>query len=135
MDTNKKLIMMDMKARLSTLWIFVLLNVLFRDIHELFRPGLLGEMMTGVVNGVQVTEETLLFAGIVLEIFIAMVVLSRLLPYRINRWANIIAALIMMVALFANAPQDLDDMWFFAVEVVALGLVIWSAWTWPKQEA
>jgi len=94
MDTNQKLITMDMKAKLSISWIFVLLNVIFRDIHELFRPGLLAEMMTGTVNGVQMTEGTLLVAGIMLEIPIAMVLLSRVLPYRINRWANLIASVI-----------------------------------------
>ena len=57
MDANQKIFITDMKAKLSTLWIFVLLNIIFRDIHEFFRPGLLEEMMTGVVNGTQVTEE------------------------------------------------------------------------------
>src|SRR3990172_13351841 len=92
MDTNQKLNTMDTKTTLSTLWIFVLLNVIFRDIHELFRPELLEEMMAGVVNGVHITDELLLLGGIGMEILIAMVILSRVLPYRVNRWANIIVA-------------------------------------------
>lgn len=35
MNSNKAITGMDMKTMLSTLWIFVLLNVIFRDIHEL----------------------------------------------------------------------------------------------------
>lgn len=122
----------DMKAKLSTMWIFVLLNVIFRDIHELFRPGFLEEMMTGIVNGVQLTEEFMLLAGILLEIPIAMVLLSRVLEYRVNRWANIIAGAITIAFIFANRPKDLDDMWFYAIEVVALLLIIWYAWKWSK---
>jgi hypothetical protein len=32
-------------------------------------------------------------------------------------------------------PKDLDDMFFATIEVVALALIIWFAWKWPKQEA
>jgi hypothetical protein len=134
MDTNQKLITMDMKTKLSTLWIFVLLNVIFRDIHELFRPGLLEEMTTGTVNGVQMTEGTLLVAGIMLEILIAMVILSRILEYRVNRWANIIVGALAMPLVIGIGPKDLDDMFFATIEVVALALIIWFAWKWPQQE-
>lgn len=135
MDTNQKLGTMDMKAKLSTVWIFVLLNVIFRDIHELFRPGFLEEMMTGMVNGVQMSEETLLVAGILLEIPIAMVILSRVLRYRFNRLANIIAAVLTIAFIISNRPNDLDDIWFLTVGVVALSLIIWYAWKWPQVEA
>ena len=135
MNTNEKLITMDMKAKLSTLWIFVLLNVIFRDIHELFRPGFLEEMMTGTVNGVQMTEGVLLLGGIMAEIPIAMVLLSRVLKYRVNRWANIIAGAITIAFIMANRPKDLDDMWFLAIGVVALSLIIWYAWKWPNPES
>jgi hypothetical protein len=45
MDTNQKIITLDRKAKLSTLWIFFLLNVIFRDLHELFRSGFLERVM------------------------------------------------------------------------------------------
>ena len=135
MNSNRKTTGMDMKAKLSTLWIFVLLNVIFRDIHELFRPGLLEEMMTGTVNGVQMTEGVLLVAGIMLEILIAMVILSRVLEYRVNRWANIIVGVIAIPLVIGIGPKDLDDMFFATIEVMALSLIIWYAWKWPNLEA
>ena len=135
MDTNQKIITLDRKAKLSTVWIFVLLNVIFRDLHELFRFGFLEEMMTGIVNGVQVTEQTLLLGGILIEIPIAMVLLSRILEYRVNRLANIIAGALSIAFILANGPQDLDDIWFTVIEVVTLLLLIWYAWKWPNQEA
>jgi len=135
MISHKKIVAMDLKAKLSTLWIFFLLNLIFRDIHDLFRPGLLEQMMTGVVNGTQVTEELLLLGGIMVEIPISMVLLSRLLNYRFNRWANIIAGSITLTSIIANKPIDLDDLFFTTIEIIALGAIVWLAWQWRKQEA
>jgi hypothetical protein len=130
MSTSKKTAGMDMKALLSTLWIFVLFNIAFRDIHEILRPGFLEEVMTGTVNGVQMTEGFLLLGGMMLEIPIAMVLLSRVLPYRANRWANIIAGPIAIALIVFGGPSDLDDVFFATIEVVTLLLIVWYAWKW-----
>ena len=126
------IVTLDRKAWLSTLWIFVLLNVIFRDIHELFRPGFLQKVMTGTVNGVQMTDKFLLIAGILMEIPIAMVILSRVLKDRANRWANIIAGVLTITSIVINNPApDLDDTFFASIQVGALLLIIWAAWMWP----
>nr|WP_250886481.1 DUF6326 family protein [Bacillus sp. SM2101] len=131
--TEKKVIDLDRKTTLSALWIFVLLNVIFRDIHELFRPGLLQEMMMGNVNGTIITEELLLVFGILLEIPIAMVILSRILQHRINRLINIIASFITMIMLIIfGGINDLDDIFFLIMEIIALIAIIWCAWRWPS---
>lgn len=132
MNTDKKTIELSRKATLSTLWIFVLLNIIFRDIHQLFKPGFLEEMMTGTVNGVTITEEFMLIAGILLEIPIVMVLLSRVLKYRVNRWANIIAGVLTIVFIIANGVSDLDDIFFITIQIVGLLVIIWYAWKWPK---
>jgi hypothetical protein len=69
-----------------------------------------------------------------LEIPIAMVLLSRVLEYRVNRWANIIAGAIAIPLVIGIGPKDLDDMFFAIIEVVALALIIWFAWLWPEGE-
>ena len=120
----------ETKVLLSTLWLFYLLNMIFRDIHEIAKPEFLAEMMTRSA----IPEELFLVAGIVLEIPIAMVVLSRLLNYPINRWANIIAPVLMVVFIFTNPPGDLDDIFFAAVELIALALIVWNAWKWRNPE-
>ena len=134
MDKNQKIITMDMKAKLSTLWIFVLFNVVFRDIHELFRPGFLEEIMTGTVNGIQMTEGLLLLAAIPMEILIAMVLLSRVLKYRANRWANIIAGVITIAFVIGGGSTDLHYIFFATIEVVCMSLIVWYAWKWPNPE-
>lgn len=134
MNTLQQVRTAQMQARLSTLWIFILLNVIFRDIHELFRPGVLEEMGTGTVGGVQMTEGLLLRAGILLEIPIAMVLLSQVLPYRVNRWANIVVAPLVILSVLAARPSDLDDIFFASMEIVALLVIAWAAWRYPKPE-
>ncbi|AOW98294.1 hypothetical protein BJP34_01520 [Moorena producens PAL-8-15-08-1] len=124
---NKKTIGIDRKALLSTLWLFFLLNMIFRDIHEFFRPGLLEEIMTGIVNGTKVTDGMLLVGSIMMEIPISMVLLSRVLNYRLNRWANIIAGAITIAFVIGIGPKDLDDMFFSTIEVVSLSLIVWYA--------
>ncbi len=135
MNSNEKIISIEMKAKLSALWIFVLLNIIFRDIHELFRPGMLEEMMTGIVNGNQVSDVVLLAGGIMLQLPIIMVFLSRALRYNVNRWANILASIATIAIVFINnTTPDLDDMLFGVVEVAALSLIIWYAWKWQSPE-
>ena len=56
---------------LSTLWIFVILNIFARDIHELGRPGMLEQVMSGVVDGVVVTEGLMLLGGIMFEFLLS----------------------------------------------------------------
>jgi hypothetical protein len=62
-----------------------------------------------------------------------MVLLSRVLNYKINRLANIIVAVINILAVISGG-QGLYY-WFFAtVEVVSMLLIIWFAWKWPKPQ-
>ena len=132
---NSKTIVIDIKALLSTLWIFVLFNMIFRDLHEFGRPEFIEEMMTGTVNGVQITEGLMLIGGIMAEIQIYMVLLSRVLKYRLNRSANILAGAITIAFVINNGARVLDDIFFATIELIALLLIIWCAWKCRKQEA
>ncbi len=135
MDTNQKSITMDMKLKFLVLWTFVFFNMIFRDLHEFGRPGLIQELMTGVVNGVQITDSLLLIGGIMIEIPLLMLPLTLLLPFKANRLANMwIGALMIPLMIFVYNPPDLDDIFFLVFEIAALLLIIWYAWRWPKQE-
>lgn len=118
----------DKKALLSTLWIFVLLNVIFRDLHEFFRAGMIEEIITGT----PVSEQMMLVGGIMVEIPILMVLLSRILNYRINRWANIIIGAVIIALIIGVRSKDLDDIFFATIEVIALSAIIWLAVKWRE---
>ena len=113
----------------------MLLNVIFRDIHEIIKAEFIEEVMTGVINGKKITEELMLMGAFILEIPIAMVFLSRVLKYEVNRWANIIVSLLTISLVISNGERDLDDLFFAIVEIAALLFIIWSAWKWQEQEA
>lgn len=125
---------MDMKTRFSLLWIFILFNMIYADILGFMKPGFLEDVITGDVGGVQVTTGFLLIAAVMLEIPILMVLLSRFLKYRINRWANMIAAVITILFIIGGGSAAPHYIFFATIEVLALLLIIWSAWKWKNIE-
>ena len=140
MNTNKKTTeMKDTKVLLSTLWVFVTVNFIFCDVLSNMEAGVLKELMTGYVGGLHITQGFLLGAAILLEIPFAMIVLSRVLKYRANRWANIIAGTIMaavqFLSFFVGTPATLHYIFFSTIEIACVLFIVWYAWKWPKQEA
>ena len=117
--------MKDVKVWLSTLWVFMLLNFLYCDVMTAFDPTLPKNL----------SQAALLAASFLMEIPIAMVVLSRVLDYRANRWANMIAGAFMTLAqvgsLFVGTPP-LFYLFFSAIEIACLLLIVWTAWRWTE---
>ena len=104
--------------------------------HELARPGLLQQVMTGVIDGVTITEELMLLGGVMIEIPILMVLLSQILPYRICRGANISAGVLtIMIDVHTNLNPDLDNVFFLVIKLLALLGVIVVAWKWKGRES
>ena len=82
------------------------------------------------------TQDALLAASFLMEIPIAMVLLSRVLKYRPNRWANILAgtfmAVVQVVTLFVGTPT-LYYLFFSAIEIACLLFIVWTAWKWADR--
>ena len=117
---------------LSTLWVFVLLNIIFRDLHQMIKVGFIEEILTGTVNGIEITDELMLLGGFLAEIPILMVLLSGILNNNANKWANIIAGVIT-IGVFATAVPslDIDDAFHMAIEVAAILWIFRIAWKLP----
>jgi hypothetical protein len=125
----------DMKAKLSTLWIFLMFNMVFADIFSFMYPGFLKQIVAGsVVDGTQITPEFLLIAAIVTEISIAMVFLSRLLKYGVNRWVNIIGGVITILWVIGGGSTTLHYIFFATIEIICALFIIWNAWKWLNPE-
>ena len=137
-NLQRQILTIKTKAKLSALWMVFLFNIIFRDIHEFVEPGFIEEALTGTVNGNPVTAHMLLLGGVMIEVPIAMVLLSRVLPYGANRWTNMIVAMLYGVLVPAFGTTDLDDTFHLIMEVAALSTVILSAWRWrnplPKRQ-
>ena len=134
MNTNIKTIeMKDRKVILSTLWIFAMFNYLYADVFGLsFNPAAHSETLA-------MTQEAVLAFAIMMEIAIAMVLLSRFLKYGANRWANIIAGTIMTLvqisSLFVGTVPATYYLFFSVIEVACTALIVWYAWMWTNPEA
>jgi len=121
----------DAKVRqmsvLSTLWIFATLNYVYCDVVTLFS-------YVTFKSPIQYTQGFLLGAAILVEIPIGMVLMSRILKYRANRWANIIAGAIMTVVqtvtLFVGTPAPYY-VFFSVMEIACTAVIVWYAWKWP----
>ncbi len=138
MNSNKNIPeMKDRKVMLSTLWIFAVLNYIYADVFGSKDPEMLKQLIAGT-GPLQMTGGFLFGAAILMETAIAMVLLSRVLKYRANRWANIIAGIIhtaaVSLSLFVGTPA-LYYIFFATIEIACTLFIIWYAWTWPKQEA
>lgn len=120
---------MDIRAKLSTLWIVVMINVAMADIF-----GFMLDALSGSTPEVQVTQVVMLVFAIIMEIPIAMIILSRILKGTINRWANIIGAVITIIFVIAGGSSYLHYYFFAAVEVICMVAIIWNAWKWPVSE-
>ena len=133
--------METIKSRLSTLWIFVLLNYIYADIYTLtFNPVLRKEqtqqLLSGYIGTIQITEGFVLVTAILMETAIAMVLLSRVLNYRANRWANIIVGALQTAFLSWSLLGETPTIFyaFFAsIEIACLLFIVWYAWTWKEQ--
>ena len=133
MKSNAESPAMDTRVRLSTLWIVVMLNMVFADILTFVTPGVLKEMMTGYAGEVQLTQGMLLGFAVLLEIPIAMIFLSRILGYTANRWTNIVASVITIVFVVGGGSPYAHYIFFASVEVGCMLSIIWYAWKWPNQ--
>ena len=116
--------------KLSALWLFILLNIIFRDIHQMTMKSHLEMLLTGVYNGTEVTEELMLLGGILVEIPIAMFLFSLLLKRKWNRVLNMVSAVLTVGVLLAEPPSDMDDTFFKVIEFFAVGAIAWIAWKW-----
>ena len=133
--------MRDTKERLSLFWVFVLLNYLYADVVALF----------AIVDSPNLSDAphlppwALLGSAVLMEIPIAMIVASRLLPFRANRLTNIIAGSILtLINAFltfvpplvgARTPALPEYLFFATIETVCTSVVVWEAWTWSGAEA
>jgi hypothetical protein len=137
MNTNTENSGTDLKVRLSTLWLFATLNYLYCDVVTVMDPQKLKQFIAGTVGGMEITPGFLLGAGVLVEIPIAMVLLSRVLKYRFNRWTNIIAGIIMTVVqiltLLPSAPT-IYYTFFSIIEIASTSLIVWYAWKWANRE-
>ncbi len=123
------------RLKLSALWVSVMFLYVYVDIFAFYKPGMIADILVGRVWVIEITSAFLLGALVLMTVPTLMIFLSLALPARQARWTNIVAASVYIPVSLFNLIGDSWSYMFFgaAVETALLALVIWYAWTWPRQ--
>ena len=128
----------NVKIKLSALWVALMFLYTYADILGFYTPGSIEKMVSGELGGIQINEGFLFVMAIWMAIPSVMVFLSLTLKANANRWVNIIIGIVSIVVLGATffAGEFSARYTFQAiVEGVLIALILWYAWTWPKQQS
>jgi hypothetical protein len=120
--------MAEVQIKLSALWVALMLTYLLGDVLRIFS----GDFKAGAVGNVQVTQGMYLGMAVLMTLPILMVFLSLELPYPVNRWANIILAIILFAVNLIGLPTypSAYDKFLGIVGLVFNVLTVWYAWRW-----
>ena len=125
----------DTKVLLSSLWIVVMINMLKADILSLFIPGSVEEVAKTAASMGASIPQLMLGAAIIGQLAIAMIVLSRVLKYGINRWVNIVVGILIIAYIWSGMVSYPHYIFIASVETICLLLIVGFAWTWRNVEA
>ena len=122
---------------LAAAWTSFMFLYLYVDHLHLYKPGAIDAIRGGAVFTFDISPPllTVFFASVAIPA--VMVLLSLTLPARVNRIANlIVASLYIPYSIFNAAGETWDWVFFYGlsitIEVLILGFVLRSAWTWPR---
>ncbi len=125
----------NIKIKLSVIWASVMSLYIYCDYFELYTPEKLESMINGTTLFGSGDQGALLGLSSIMLVTSLMICLSILLPATINRVLNILVGLIMTLMLgYLTTVAG----WYFykmyaAVEAILTLLIVWLAWTWPKE--
>lgn len=116
------------RIKLSALWVALMLTYFLGDVLRIFS----GDFNAGEMGGMKVSQGMYLGMAVLLVLPILMSFLSLTLNYPVNRWANIIVAIVLFVFNLIGLPSYPSAYDKFLI-VVGLGfnaLTVWYAWRW-----
>lgn len=120
----------DMKVRLSILWIAVMMNMIYADIYSIIIE-LVNRDTLNIPGDVKVIMAV---AAIVTNIPILMIYLSRVLKYKVNRMANIIAGVLTIIYVIGGGDLAPHYIIVASIEIILLLVIIVNSWKWKNSE-
>lgn len=118
----------EMQIKLSGLWVATMLIYLLGDVLRIFS----GDFKPGEIGGQPVDKRMWLVAAVLMLVPIIMVLVSLMLNYPVNRWANIVVAAFFFLFNLVGLPTypSAYDKFLLSVSLVFNALTIWLAWRW-----
>ena len=135
MQSNLEDRKIDIKVKLSSLWVAVLFCYIYGDYFSLYAPYKLENMLAGyLVLKFPATQSILLASAILMAIPSLMVFLCMVLPPKLNRLINIILGVIYTVVMLLTMLTIQWPFYLFLglVEIALTLLIAWYAYNWPK---
>lgn len=126
-------IKINVKLKIAALWASFMFLYIYVDYFSLYMPGKIEDILKGKVFVFDLNQGFLLAALASVTIPALMIVLSFGLRAKVNRWVNIIVAVVYIpYTLFNLAGEAWMHMVFGAiVEVILLCLILRCALKWP----
>jgi hypothetical protein len=120
--------MQEIRIKLSALWVALMLTYLLGDVLRIFS----GDFKPGEVEGMQATQAAYLGMAALFVIPILMVFLSLTLKQPVNRWANIVLAIVFFLVNAVGLPTypSWYDRFLIVVGLAFNVLTVWYAWRW-----
>lgn len=127
----------NVKLKLSALWIAVMFCYIYGDFFTLFVPGRIENLMHGNSGVGMTTPSKILLFAIMMSLPPMMIFLSLVLKPAINRWANLIAGLFFTAIMILVVSTSIGQWMLFytylgTVEIILTLLILVHAWRWPK---
>ena len=111
-----------------------MINMLKADILSLFIPGVTDELAKFSASAGASIPQLMLIGAVMGNLAIAMIILSRVLKYGINRWANIIVGIVTIAYIWGGMSSYPHYIFIASVETLCLLLIVWFAWKWRNPE-
>jgi hypothetical protein len=121
--------MEEMRIKLSALWVALMLTYLLGDVLRIFSGDFEAAKLGGKMD---ISPGFFLGMAALFVLPIVMGFLSLTLPHAVNRWANIVLAVLLFGVNAIGLPTypSLYDKFLIVVGLVFNVLTVWYAWKW-----
>lgn len=125
------------QAKLAAAWTSFMFLYLYVDYLGLYKPGVVDDILAGVVHEFDIGPTFVAIALTALAIPTLMILLSTTLPARVNRTINlVVATLYIPFSMYNAAGESWAYSYFYGLsiglEVLLLAFILRAAWTWPR---
>ena len=130
----------NVKIKLAFLWTSLMFLYIYADYFRLMTPKKLEKMMNLQTPMGPTTPGLLMMFSVILIIPALMIFLSIFLRPQINKWLNILVALLYAGISLLIIVSGIGDEWqsFFVlfnfIEILIFALILSQAWKWPRTE-
>jgi hypothetical protein len=142
MSTNRKNrgiledVKINVKFRLSALWLTLMLIYIYVDIFMFYKPGIIEDILAGKVWAFEISQAWGVMALVLMLIPIFMIYLSLTLKSAAIRWTNIIVGILYIAV---GIGTTVGETWIayivgHTLGILVLALILWTAIKWPRQE-